>query len=249
MTFGSDRSGSGSGQDPGKDAGGKDALPDAKKDAKADGKDKSKDKGKHGKKPAGKKGYPGPSVEREWWQNPPGRIPVKRLLVAGLVTLALLGGLIGGLAAAFGGGSRNHPAAEQPPRAAPPQAAPATPPPASPAPPSPAPQGQGLPVGPPPAGLHLLGQVQGTGSRGEDGAFTVPRDGAVTARYGYLCPRGPAEFRAALVNADGTDTQTLASASGRASAGQVMVHPRFGGTQYHVSVTSPCQYRVQVFGP
>ena len=77
----------------------------------------------------------------------------------------------------------------------------------------------------------------------------MPEAGSVTARYGYLCPRGPAEFRAELTNADGTDTQAVATAHGRASAGQVMLYPRFGGTQYHLSVTSSCEYRVQVFGP
>lgn len=264
MTFGSDRSGSGPGEEPGlpgsgKDGSGKDAMQaPASKDPKSTGQGRGRGKGSQaGQKPSGKKGYPGPSVEREWWHDPPGRIPVKRLLVAGVVTLALLGGLIGGLAAVVGGGARHlrQPAAGQPQNNPPPpghqQAAPPSPAPPGPAPPGPgpAPPGQGLPAGPPPAGLHLLGQISGSGSRGPGSAFTVPPSGALTARYGYLCPRGPAEFRAELMNADGTDTQVVATAHGRASGGQVMLHPRFGGTQYHVSVTSSCQYRVQVFGP
>jgi hypothetical protein len=144
----------------------------------------------------------------------------------GIVGLLALGGLIGGLVAAFGGSSYSSAAHHVPsvPTHAPASYRTA---------PSPAASG------------HLIKMFQYIGPR-SSGGFTVPTS-AVASHYIYRCPTGPGPFDAKMTNASGSDTQTIATTSGPGGTGSTVLHPKFPGKVYHLNVSTKCEYRIQVY--
>jgi len=80
--------------------------------------------------------------------------------------------------------------------------------------------------------------------------FTVPSS-PVTSTYGYRCPAGTTgHFTASLVNANGTDSQTIANTSASSVSGSARLHPSSVGL-HHVAVTAPagCAYQINTFVP
>jgi hypothetical protein len=148
----------------------------------------------------------------------PHRSHLGRLVALGVIGLLLLGGLIGGLVAAFTGGSTYKPtsAALHPPTHV---SAPAT--------------------------SHLLQQFQNTGPKNSDN-FKVSSS-PVTSHYTYSCPSGPNTFRAQMFNTSGTDEQTITNTSGTGGSGSAVLHPAPGGV-YHVWAYTSCHYSVQIYG-
>jgi hypothetical protein len=167
------------------------------------------------------------AVGREEKPHHKSRMP---LIAAGIVGLLLLGGLIGGLVAAFGGNSTKHVSSPTHP---PTTHAPA--PTHAPVANSSAPTTSG----------HLLEQFQNIGS-GKSNGFAAPA--AVSTHYIYRCPTHPGAFDATMANSNGSDSQTIAKTGGPGGTNSVALHPKFPGSTYHIAVNTKCEYRVQVFG-
>jgi hypothetical protein len=94
-------------------------------------------------------------------------------------------------------------------------------------------------------GSHLIRTFQFVGSR-TSSSFTVP-SATTSAHYIYRCPKGPASFNARMQNTSGSDVQHIANTSGKGGTSVVALHPMHPGSNYHLAVHTPCQFRVQVF--
>ncbi len=156
-----------------------------------------------------------------------------RYIALGIVGLLALGGLIGGLVAS----TSSSPTAAKvaPPTHVPTPAAHATTHPT--VTPTPSPTST--------AATHLVKMFQYVGTR-NSGGFTVPTSTAA-AHYIYRCPTGPGPFDAKMVNANATDTQTIATTSGSGGTATVPLHPKYPGSVYHLAVSTRCEYRIQVY--
>jgi hypothetical protein len=143
----------------------------------------------------------------------------------GIIGLLALGGLIGGLVAAFGGSSStaavHHPSV---PTHVPTPAAHST---------------SSTSSG------HLIKTFQYIGPR-TSGGFTVPTS-AVASHYIYRCPSGPGPFDATMKNASGSDIQTVAKTSGPGGTGATVLHAKHPGQAYHLDVNTKCEYRIQLY--
>jgi hypothetical protein len=146
----------------------------------------------------------------------------------GIVGLLLLGGLIGGLVAAFGGSSPHH------------AAVPTHVPSVTTHAPTPATHSTSST-----SSGHLIKQFQYVGPR-KSGAFTVPT-ATVASHYIFRCPSGPGPFAATMTNSSGSDTQTVAKTSGPGGTGSTVLHPTHPGQAYHLNVSSKCEYRIQLY--
>jgi hypothetical protein len=95
------------------------------------------------------------------------------------------------------------------------------------------------------SGTHLITTFQYVGSRTSP-SFTVP-SAATAAHYTYRCPSGPADFSAKMQNTSGSDVQHIANTTGSGGSSVVALHPKHPGTDYHLVVHTPCEFRVQVY--
>jgi hypothetical protein len=148
----------------------------------------------------------------------------------GIVGLLALGGLIGGLVAAFGG-TTHHAAAHIHKPSVPTHAPAAVKSPSTSKPSS-------------PSSGALVKTFQYIGPRASGGFKATS---AMTSQYIYRCPSGPGPFDARVMNASGSDTQTVAKTSGAGGTGSTVLHPKYPGQTYHLSVNTKCEYRVQLY--
>jgi hypothetical protein len=97
---------------------------------------------------------------------------------------------------------------------------------------------------------RLLSSFSGVGTRAS-APFTVP-SGPVTAKYSFSCPAGAGShaFAAALINSNRTEIDPIARGVGASSGGtrSVTLHPAHPGGTYQVGASSPCPYKVSVYG-
>jgi hypothetical protein len=155
-----------------------------------------------------------------------------RYLALGVIGLLALGGLIGGLVASLGSTPTAVHHYHAPSPHVTPTHAPTTHVPTH------------ASASPSASSSAMIKQFQYVGPR-VSGGFVVPA--AVTTNYIYKCPKGPGPFDAKMMNASGSDTQTIASTSGPGGTGSVVLHPKHPGSTYHLAVTTKCEYRIQVF--
>jgi hypothetical protein len=159
-----------------------------------------------------------------------------RFIALGVIGLLALGGLIGGLVAAFAGPAATAAHHSHVPSVT--THVPTTHVPTSVSPtttPSPS------------SSTAAIKTFQYVGPR-VSGGFAAPA--AVTSRYIYRCPApkpGAGPFMAKMENANGSDSQTIANTSGPGGTGTVVLHPRHPGSTYHLNVSTKCEYRIQLY--
>jgi hypothetical protein len=154
------------------------------------------------------------------------RSHTRRNAAIAIVALLALGGLIGGVLATSRG-SGSQPSAGSRPRHRPPAT-------------------HGFALGPPTTTAHLLEHFEYVGPS-DSGGFAVPSS-SVASYYMYKCPgRRPSAFYAEMLNADGSDRQTIAKTAGHIGTGSVVLHPKYPGSAYHLAIRTNCVYRIRVY--
>jgi hypothetical protein len=150
---------------------------------------------------------------------------MRRYAPVAVLGLLALGGLIAGLAATSGGSSPARPPAAVRP--------------------SPHPSVTGASAFPTTT-AHLLERFEFVGPS-NSGGFAVPSS-SVASYYMYKCPgRNPNGFYVAMINANGSDKQTIAKTAGHIASGSVVLHPRYPGSTYHLAIRTDCVYRIRVY--
>jgi hypothetical protein len=153
------------------------------------------------------------------------RSRMRRYAPGAIAGLLVLGGLIAGLVLTSAGPSPITPAAARP------------------HPQRPVVSGSAFPT----TTAHLLERFEYVGPS-NSGGFAVPSS-SVASYYMYKCPgHRPNGFYVAMTNASGSDKQTIAKTAGHIGTGSAVLHPRFPGSAYHLTIRTDCVYRIRVYG-